>query len=67
MVNLATRRLILLLADSNPCEPETEEAMAAELQRTSPRELLFPEDFEPVNLMASRNGNRAAAWYGNLN
>ncbi|MFA0196437.1 DNA mismatch repair protein MutS [Vibrio artabrorum] len=40
------------------CEPTTEEAMAAELQRTSPRELLFPEDFEPVNLMASRNGNR---------
>lgn len=40
------------------CEPETEEAMSAELQRTSPRELLFPEDFEPVDLMASRNGNR---------
>ncbi|MDA0149994.1 DNA mismatch repair protein MutS [Vibrio sp. LaRot3] len=40
------------------CEPETEEAMAAELQRTSPRELLFAEDFEPVHLMASRNGNR---------
>lgn len=39
-------------------EPETEEAMAAELQRTSPRELLFPEDFEPVHLMASRNSNR---------
>ncbi|OIQ22625.1 DNA mismatch repair protein MutS [uncultured Vibrio sp.] len=39
-------------------EPETEEAMAAELQRTSPRELLFPEDFEPVHLMTSRNGNR---------
>ncbi|CAM3106681.1 DNA mismatch repair protein MutS [Vibrio tubiashii] len=39
-------------------EPETEEAMAAELQRTSPRELLFPEDFEPVQLMSSRNGNR---------
>nr|WP_275658430.1 DNA mismatch repair protein MutS [Vibrio sp. Isolate25] len=39
-------------------EPETEEAMAAELQRTSPRELLFPEDFEPVELMAARNGNR---------
>lgn len=39
-------------------EPETSEAMAAELQRTSPRELLFPEDFEPVELMASRNGNR---------
>ncbi|KOO02810.1 DNA mismatch repair protein MutS [Vibrio nereis] len=39
-------------------EPETEEAMAAELQRTAPRELLFPEDFEPVQLMSSRNGNR---------
>ncbi|WP_162063464.1 DNA mismatch repair protein MutS [Vibrio taketomensis] len=39
-------------------EPETEEAMAAELQRTSPRELLFPEDFEPVHLMSSRSGNR---------
>ncbi|WP_367989133.1 DNA mismatch repair protein MutS [Vibrio sp. NTOU-M3] len=39
-------------------EPETEEAMAAELQRTSPRELLFPEDFESVHLMSSRNGNR---------
>ncbi|MEI8635690.1 DNA mismatch repair protein MutS [Vibrio coralliilyticus] len=39
-------------------EPETEEAMAAELQRTAPRELLFPEDFEPVELMVARNGNR---------
>lgn len=39
-------------------EPETEEAMAAELQRTAPRELLFSEDFEPVHLMANRNGNR---------
>ena len=39
-------------------EPQTEEAMAAELQRTSPKELLFPEDFAPVELMASRNGNR---------
>ncbi len=39
-------------------EPETEEAMAAELQRTAPRELLFPEDFEPVQLMASRKANR---------
>ncbi|MDG3089011.1 DNA mismatch repair protein MutS [Vibrio hannami] len=39
-------------------EPETEEAMQAELQRTSPKELLFPEDFEPVHLMESRNGNR---------
>ncbi|RTZ14361.1 DNA mismatch repair protein MutS [Vibrio aquaticus] len=44
-------------------EPETEEAMAAELQRTSPRELLFPEDFEPVQLMSARNGNRRRpAW-----
>ncbi|MDR9827137.1 DNA mismatch repair protein MutS [Vibrio sp. FNV 38] len=39
-------------------EPENEEAMSAELQRTSPRELLFPEDFEPVQLMSDRNGNR---------
>ncbi|WP_100753322.1 DNA mismatch repair protein MutS [Vibrio salilacus] len=39
-------------------EPQSEEAMAAELQRTSPRELLFPEDFEPVELMSARNGNR---------
>ncbi|WP_336932696.1 DNA mismatch repair protein MutS [Vibrio cholerae] len=39
-------------------EPQTEEEMAAELQRTSPRELLFPEDFSPAHLMASRQGNR---------
>ncbi|USD65678.1 DNA mismatch repair protein MutS [Vibrio sp. SCSIO 43136] len=39
-------------------EPQTEEAMQAELQRTAPRELLFPEDFEPVHIMADRNGNR---------
>ncbi|MBD1567328.1 DNA mismatch repair protein MutS [Vibrio sp. S12_S33] len=39
-------------------EPETDEAMMAELQRTAPRELLFPEDFEPVSLMANRKGNR---------
>ncbi|ELF6905276.1 DNA mismatch repair protein MutS [Vibrio cholerae] len=39
-------------------EPQTEEEMAAELQRTSPRELLFPEDFSPVHLMATRQGNR---------
>ncbi|ATC56610.1 DNA mismatch repair protein MutS [Vibrio anguillarum] len=39
-------------------EPETEEAMAAELQRTAPRELLFPEDFTPVTLMGNRKGNR---------
>ncbi len=40
------------------CEPQTEEAMLAELQRTSPRELLFPEDFEPVQVMENRKGNR---------
>lgn len=40
------------------CEPETEEAMLAELQRTAPKELLFPEDFSPVDIMANRNGNR---------
>ncbi|ENM5748843.1 DNA mismatch repair protein MutS [Vibrio mimicus] len=39
-------------------EPQTEEEMAAELQRTSPRELLFPEDFAPVHLMENRQGNR---------
>ena len=39
-------------------EPNSEESMLAELQRTSPTELLFPEDFEPVQLMASRQGNR---------
>lgn len=39
-------------------EPETEESMMAELQRTAPRELLFPEDFEPVHLLSNRNGNR---------
>ncbi|WP_394240107.1 DNA mismatch repair protein MutS [Vibrio astriarenae] len=39
-------------------EPENEEAMVAELQRTLPRELLFPEDFEPVHIMTGRNGNR---------
>jgi DNA mismatch repair protein MutS len=40
------------------CEPDTEEEMLAELQRTSPKELLFPEDFEPVDIMANRAGNR---------
>ncbi|WP_317918065.1 DNA mismatch repair protein MutS [Vibrio sp. MACH09] len=40
------------------CEPNSQEAMLAELQRTSPTELLFPEDFEPVEVMANRNGNR---------
>ncbi|WP_154114821.1 DNA mismatch repair protein MutS [Vibrio cincinnatiensis] len=40
------------------CEPASFESMTAELQRTSPRELLFPEDFSPVQLMANRKGNR---------
>ncbi|RQW62921.1 DNA mismatch repair protein MutS [Vibrio viridaestus] len=39
-------------------EPSSEEAMAAELQRTSPKELLFPEDFPSVRLMETRKGNR---------
>ncbi|MCL4119137.1 UNVERIFIED_CONTAM: hypothetical protein GTU68_059947 [Idotea baltica] len=39
-------------------EPSTEEAMLAELQRTSPTELLFSEDFEPVHLLEKRSGNR---------
>ncbi|MGL4193531.1 MAG: DNA mismatch repair protein MutS [Vibrio sp.] len=39
-------------------EPQSEEEMAAELQRTAPRELLFAEDFAPVHLMANRQGNR---------
>ncbi|MDB1124856.1 DNA mismatch repair protein MutS [Vibrio algarum] len=39
-------------------EPETEEAMLAELQRTSPKELLFPEDFEPVEVLANCKGSR---------
>lgn len=39
-------------------EPTTEESMLAEIQRTNPKELLFPEDFIPVRLMEGRNGNR---------
>ncbi len=39
-------------------EPKNQEAMQAELQRTSPKELLFAEDFEAVRLLESRNGNR---------
>lgn len=39
-------------------EPTTEEAMQAELERTSPAELLFPEDFEAVRLLENRHGNR---------
>ena len=39
-------------------EPATEEAMQAELERTTPAELLFPEDFEAVRLLENRHGNR---------
>ena len=39
-------------------EPNSNEAMMAELQRTAPRELLFPEDFTPVEVLANRKGNR---------
>lgn len=39
-------------------EPETEEAMLAELQRTAPKELLYPEDFEPLELLAKYSGSR---------
>ncbi len=49
-------------------EPDSEEAMLAELQRTSPKELLFPEDFEPIQLMQNRNGNRRRpVWEFELN
>ena len=39
-------------------EPETEEAMQAELQRTSPAELLYPEDFELPGLFHGMKGAR---------
>ncbi len=39
-------------------ELDNEEAMAAELQRTSPRELLYPEDFSAPHLIESRKGAR---------
>lgn len=39
-------------------EPDSVESMCAELQRTAPRELLFPEDFNPVQVLANRKGNR---------
>jgi len=39
-------------------QPETEEAMLAELQRTSPKELLFPENFEPVDILNHIQGRR---------
>ncbi|MFV0574537.1 MAG: DNA mismatch repair protein MutS [Vibrio sp.] len=40
------------------CEPETEEAMQAELQRTSPKELLYPEDFATPALLERIKGQR---------
>lgn len=40
------------------CEPETEEAMQAELQRTSPKELLYPEDFASLTLLDKIKGQR---------
>lgn len=40
------------------CEPETEEAMQAELQRTSPKELLYPEDLISLRLLEKIKGQR---------
>lgn len=40
------------------CEPETEEAMQAELQRTSPKELLYPEDLINLRLLEKIKGQR---------
>ncbi len=40
------------------CEPETWEAMQAELQRTSPKELLYPEDFAATTLLEKSQGQR---------
>lgn len=39
-------------------EPDDLETMAAELQRTNPAELLYPESFEAMPLIASRRGLR---------
>ncbi len=39
-------------------QPETEEEMLAELQRTSPKELLFPEDFEATGILSTNTGNQ---------
>ncbi|EPE37749.1 DNA mismatch repair protein MutS [Candidatus Photodesmus katoptron Akat1] len=49
-------------------EPETENEMASELQRTLPTELLFPEDFKYTKLVNHRNGNRPRpVWEFELN
>ncbi|KAA8996119.1 DNA mismatch repair protein MutS [Affinibrenneria salicis] len=39
-------------------EPADRETMAAELQRTNPAELLYPEDFAAMDLIESRHGLR---------
>lgn len=39
-------------------EPPDREAMAAELQRTNPAELLYPEDFAAMDLIENRRGMR---------
>lgn len=44
-------------------EPQTEEAMLANLERTRPAELLYPEEFEHLKLIENRNGiRRRASW-----
>lgn len=44
-------------------EPQTEEAMLANLERTQPAELLYPEEFTHFNLIENRNGiRRRASW-----
>ncbi|MBD1578008.1 MULTISPECIES: DNA mismatch repair protein MutS [Vibrio] len=40
------------------CEPQSFEAMQAELQRTSPKELLYPEDFASRELLEKTKGQR---------
>ncbi|RJL37950.1 DNA mismatch repair protein MutS [Pectobacterium carotovorum] len=39
-------------------EPDDRETMAAELQRTNPAELLYPESFESMDLIENRHGLR---------
>lgn len=39
-------------------EPADDEAMSAELQRTNPAELLYPEDFKSMGLIERRRGLR---------
>lgn len=39
-------------------QPEDLETMAAEIQRTNPAELLYPESFEAMSLISSRRGLR---------